>query len=234
MTDKGLEFINSSPLVFEYLPKIEEWPLVLVGPILRNTEAHRVTVWIALKELRSLCLEIYETENEGATIGKLVLAGKQDTVKLGQHLYIAAVTATEIEENLLLQGGKIYAYNIYFNGDRNSTCQSTSSILEDKVNPNPKNRPSLIDDLQNSIYCLSYFDHQLPTFALPPDNLDQLKVIHGSCRKPHGGGKDTLPCIDNLIGEYAHSATERPHQLFMTGDQIYDDVADPIFMSEEG
>ena len=210
--------MNSSQLVFEYLPNIEELPLILVGPILRRTEADSVTVWLALKESRSLCLEIYETEDNGASLGMLVFAGKKDTIKLGQHLHIVAVTATGIEQNLL-EVGKIYAYNVYFDGDE----------------VNPSHRFSLLDELQSSVYSLSYFDHQLPTFALPPDDLNQLKVIHGSCRKPHGGGQDTLSCIDNLIGESAHSATERPHQLFMTGDQIYgDDVADPILWLSQG
>ncbi len=187
-------------------------PLILVGPILRSTESDRVTVWLALKEARSLCLEIYDTEDNGASIGKLVFTGKRDTVKLGQNLHIAAVTA-KAESNNLLQPGKIYAYNIYFDRDRFS----------------------LIDDLKTSTYSLSYFDHQLPTFALPPDDLNQLKIIHGSCRKPHGGGKDTLSCIDNIIAESASSPIKRPHQLFMTGDQIYgDDVANPILWLSQG
>ena len=210
--------MNSSQLVFEYLPPVKDLPLILVGPILRRTQADSVTVWLALKESRSLCLEIYETENDGITIGRLVFQGERNTVALGQHLHIAAVTAKAIEGRLL-QAGKIYAYNIY---------------LDDDNTPNG-DRFSLIDDLKNSIHSLSYFDHQLPTFSLPPDDLNRLNIIHGSCRKPHGGGKDTLSCIDNLIGDSAHSPTQRPHQLFMTGDQIYgDDVADPILWLSQG
>ena len=210
--------MNSPHLVFEYLPQIEDLPLILVGPILRRTESDSVTVWLALKESRSLCLEVYETENDGATVGKLVFQGERDTVSLGQHLHIAAVTAKGIAGNLL-QVNKIYAYNVYLD------CNNT---------PN-SDRFSLIDDLKNSIHSLSYFDHQLPTFSLPPDDLNQLKIIHGSCRKPHGGGKDTLSCIDNLIADSAYSASKRPHQLFMTGDQIYgDDVADPILWLSQG
>ena len=211
--------MNSPQLVFEYLPQIKDLPLILVGPILRRTQADSVTVWLALKEMRSLCLEIYETQNNGCTIGELVFKGARDTVALGKNLHIAAVTATGIEGKIL-EAGKIYAYNVYLNCDRQASYNYHFS---------------LIDDIKNSIHSLSYFDHQLPTFSLPPDDLNQLKIIHGSCRKPHGGGRDTLSSIDNMIGEAANSATERPHQLFMTGDQIYgDDVADPILWLSQG
>ena len=69
----------------------------------------------------------------------------------------------------------------------------------------------------------------VPTFVLPPRDLNQLNIVHGSCRKPHGGGRDTLSCLDNLIQDSAHLPNSRPHQLFLTGDQIYgDDVANPM------
>ncbi|NJO81247.1 MAG: PhoD-like phosphatase, partial [Cyanobacteria bacterium RM1_2_2] len=54
------------------------------------------------------------------------------------------------------------------------------------------------------------------------------KLVHGSCRKPHGGGVDAAAIIDDLLANSASQPQTRPHQLFLTGDQIYgDDVADP-------
>ena len=204
--------MNSLPPAFEYLPDIDNLPLILAGPILRRTEANSVTVWLALKESRSLCLEIYETENEGERIGQLLFRGQRKTVELGKHLHLVAITAKS-EAGELLESGQIYAYNVYCNSDRYN----------------------LFDDLKIGDYSLSYFPHQLPTFSLPPKDLNQLKIVHGSCRKPHGGGKDTLSCLDNLIRESAHLPTQRPHQLFLTGDQIYgDDVADPILWLSQG
>jgi hypothetical protein len=207
-----LPILNSSQLVFKYLSDLKDLPLILVGPILRHTTSKSVTVWLALKESRSLYLEIYETEADGASIGQPILNGKRDTIQLGQNLHIVAITA-QAENEALLQSGNIYAYNIYCNSDRYS----------------------LLDDIQTSTHSLSYFPHQLPTFSLPPNDLNHLKMIHGSCRKPHGGGIDALRYVDNLILESAHLATERPHQLFLTGDQIYgDDVADPILWLAQG
>jgi hypothetical protein len=76
---------------------------------------------------------------------------------------------------------------------------------------------------------LSYFEHQLPTFAMPPADPGDLRLAHGSCRKLHGGGWDALPILDDLLEHYAKEPNSRLHQLFFTGDQIYgDDVADPL------
>ncbi len=187
-------------------------PLILAGPILSRTEPDSVTVWLALKESRSPILEIYETENKGTILGKRLFKGQRNTIQLGQHLHIVAITALS-NQGILLEPGKIYAYNIY--------CD--------------RNHYNLIDDLKINNSSLSYFSHQLPTFALPPNDLNQLNIVHGSCRKPHGGGRDTLSCLDNLIHDAADSAHRRPHQLFLTGDQIYgDDVADPMLWLTQG
>ena len=212
--------MNWSQTVSEYLPKVADLPLILAGPILRRTESDRVTVWLALKEPRSLQIQVYKTSNQGSTVGKVVLEATANTVELGKHLHIIAITAKP-KDSELLQLDTIYAYNIFCNND------DSKSDAGDRF--------SLLDDLKSSIYSLSYFDHQLPTFSLPPQDLNRLKIIHGSCRKPHGGGKDTLSCIDNLILKSASSASDRPHQLFLTGDQIYgDDVADPILWLARG
>lgn len=211
--------MNQLRSVFKYLPEIDDLPLILAGPILRRTESRAVTVWLALKQSSSISLEVYATESgNGETIGEAILQGQDRTIKLGQNLYIVALTAKPIGDRYLVPG-QIYAYNLYFErGDKPETC-----LLE--------HREQLLtfqDDL-------SYFPHRLPTFSLPPVDINHLRIVHGSCRKPHGGGRDSLSCLDNLIQESAHNPDRRPHQLFLTGDQIYgDDVADPMLWLIEG
>ena len=74
-----------------------------------------------------------------------------------------------------------------------------------------------------------YEEGTLPTFSLPPQDLNRLRIIHGSCRKPHGEGLDALPALDAMIATTWRDPLRRPHQLFLTGDQIYaDDVADML------
>ncbi|ELS02172.1 hypothetical protein Xen7305DRAFT_00018840 [Xenococcus sp. PCC 7305] len=217
--DYKFSTLNPLPSALDYLPKITDLPLVLAGPILRRTEPDKVTVWLALKEARSLSLKIYMTKDQGATIEKLLLQGSNQTVQLGKNLHLVAITAGSTDD-ILLQPGEIYAYNIYNNCSKNEELNDSHS---------------LINDLEIGDCNLSYFSHQLPTFSLPPQDLNQLKIVHGSCRKPHGGGIDSLSFLDNLIQESATIATARPHQLFLTGDQIYgDDVADPILWLAHG
>ena len=188
------------------LPQLAKLPLVLAGPILRRTNHREVTVWLATKEARSLVLEVYQTQDGGRTVGKLLFKGSARTIPLGDNLHIATITATA---DVPLRTARIYAYNL-------RCLHSNWDLVQDQQRGNS----------------FSYFSHQLPTFCLPSADLDSLKLVHGSCRKPHGGGRDTLSCLDDMIAEGANSPTERPQQLFMTGDQIYgDDVADPMLWS---
>jgi hypothetical protein len=164
----------------------------------------------------------------------LLLEGTSSTVPLGEYLHVVAVTAKPIgveeEEsqrtgeflssnparNLhpftrsFLQPGQIYAYDLSFGTDEYNLAQALTSPQVPHVN-------------------ISYFAHQLPTFAMPPDDLNDLRLAHGSCRKLHGGGQDALPILDDLIEHDAQQGNSRLHQLFFTGDQIYgDDVADSL------
>ena len=71
----------------------------------------------------------------------------------------------------------------------------------------------------------------LPAFPGPPATAQDLKVLHTSCRKPHGGGRDGLSLAADVITERvaANTANPRPHLLVMSGDQIYaDEVPTPL------
>ncbi|MGI8933216.1 MAG: PhoD-like phosphatase, partial [Phormidesmis sp.] len=190
-------------------------PLLLAGPILRRTEADAVTVWVALKHSCQVQLQILETHHQGAQLGRSILQGQRETTALGQHLHVVAVTARASDQKIL-SSDRIYAYDLQFTADQSYSLEqalATSSAMPSAPHP--------------SAQSISYFAHQKPTFTLPPEQLSDLKIVHGSCRKPHGAGFDTLPILDCLLERAASSPKDRPHQLFSTGDQIYgDDVAD--------
>ena len=198
-----------------YLPQLERLPLVIAGPILRRTQPDEVTVWLALQNSDTVTLKVYETQDgSGSILDTLILQGHRKTIALGKNLHIVAVTALPLKDRLL-QPGRVYAYDLYFQqGNQNSI---------EAINSNYTSRS------------ISYFSHQLPTFSLAPQDLNLLKIVHGSCRKPHGGGEDSLCFLDNLIRDASATANHRPHQLFLTGDQIYgDDVADPMLWLSQG
>ena len=199
----------------QFLPELEQLPLVIAGPILRHVREDSVTVWLALKQPETVILQVLETElGNGSQLGSTILESSQSTIALGKNLHVLAVTALPVGKGLLTPG-QVYAYNLHF--------QTANLDLVEAIGSKPEDAK------------VSYFHHQLPTFSLPPQDLNNLQIVHGSCRKPHGGGRDTLSCLDNLIRDDATDANQRPHQLFMTGDQIYgDDVANPMLWLCQG
>lgn len=219
----------------DYLPKdelLKDLPLLLAGPILRRTEATSVTVWVALKQPCRVSLQIFETQQAGEQLGQCVFRGERETIALGQYLHVVAVTAQplnpELGSNAVLESDRLYAYGLDFTA-QDCTCSLAAALSRPhrrtESKPESKRESKAAADTES----ISYFAHQKPTFALPPQALRHLKIVHGSCRKPHGEGFDALPILDCLIAAEAHNPQARPHQLLMTGDQIYgDDVADPL------
>ena len=73
---------------------------------------------------------------------------------------------------------------------------------------------------------LGYDDRMLPSFALPPSELDHLRIAYGSCRRPGYDDGDALSWIDDLLVTSVGDPRARIHQLFLGGDQIYADDVD--------
>jgi hypothetical protein len=190
--------------------RIATLPMVLAGPILRRVEKDNVSVWLALKEpclakdQKQLSLEVYDS-GTGTVKGSLVMSGCRDTVSLGEHLHIVVLTAKA--SGILLRPGVTYSYNVTGNG---------------------------VDFTNKQALCYTDAGFTLPTFSLPPANLNQLRIIHASCRKLHAQGTDALADVDGILKKAASvpgtMPTTRPHQLFLTGDQIYADDVDPVLL----
>jgi hypothetical protein len=194
----------------EWNARLTDLPLVLAGPLLRHTYSDSVTVWVALKEACTVELKIYETAAAGQQIGACLFTGQRMTVAIGQFLHVVAITARTAQTEL--QPDRLYAYDLHFRAE-----QQDWTLDQALISPGFPTAS------------ISYFAHQKPTFSLPPQQLKDLKIVQGSCRKPHGDGYDALPILDDLIAATAQNPRDRPHQLFLTGDQIYgDDVAEPM------
>ena len=171
-------------------------PRVLAGPILRRVTPTTVTVWVALREAAPSVTLTVSDDHNHP-----LMTGTRPTVAIGKSLHIAAVTAHPLGGFTALQAGNIYQYNLDFG---NAMDLAAATNLAD----------------------LAYSPYQLPSFCLPPADISSVRLFHGSCRMPHGSGPDALPLLDVLIGQAASNAAARPHQLMLTGDQIYaDDVS---------
>lgn len=214
--------------------RIAQKPLILCGPILRRVEPDQVTVWLALKEAKKVWLEVYEKDDEAEDGTTPVPQDKngRDTIKIGTHLHLVAVTATM---NTPLEPNKVYYYNIFFTAPK-----ATTRSPDDKHIRLEKDIAHLSSDIID--FDTHYHDDDdldidehtghvhLPSFALAPADLNDVRLIHCSCRKPDAEDLDAMPVIDRMVSQDWTDPKLRPHYLFLTGDQIYADDVSPILL----
>lgn len=62
-----------------------------------------------------------------------------------------------------------------------------------------------------------------PTFLAPPTSVADLRLLHASCRKPHGNGRDALALAMDELAHRFDAPLPQPQLLVLTGDQIYAD-----------
>jgi hypothetical protein len=188
---------------------VSNLPLVLCGPIVRKVTRSSVSVFMALKEPRQLAIQIYEADHT-----TLVAAGAPvETVPLGKALHVAVVTA-----EAALTAGKLYSYDVGI-ADGHGGVISLRDAAQEIYGGWPSN-PALAAAEPMFVYQPG----TLPGFVCPPADRSELRILHGSCRKPHGEGSDLLALADDLLR--IAGPGERPQLLLLTGDQIYaDDVA---------
>ncbi|MGV3504083.1 MAG: hypothetical protein ACO1O1_10265 [Adhaeribacter sp.] len=182
-------------------PDPDSLPLVLSGPLVRRAEPAAVTVWVALKSRETVSLSVFE--DRAGSPGMLLLSGQQATMALGEHLFVAAVTASPAAPGATpLEYGRSYLYELTF-GNSQQTLTTLGLAGE-----------------------LTYTGYALPAFMLPPLEPNKLHLIHSSCRNITSDSYDTLPALDTLMA--AEWNKQRPQQLFLSGDQIYADEANEV------
>ncbi|MDB4583106.1 hypothetical protein N9164_08140 [Draconibacterium sp.] len=147
-----------------------------------------------------------------------------DTVKIGTHFHIAFLAYEIKTPKLPLLPNIIYSYNIRFTDTNTSKIRDLKSmgLLADQTNP-------VTSKFSNM--AIGFSEGQFPSFSLCPANLEDIVLVHGSCRKLHGIGKDGLAALDFLIKSTILEPKKRPHQLFLTGDQIYADDVSPLVLT---
>jgi hypothetical protein len=196
---------------------VSSLPLVICGPMLRRVAPSSVTVFLALKESRNVLLRVYASDAPNAPA---VLAGTATTSRLGDNLHVVCVTATAAGQATLAPG-TLYRYQCFF--APSGAAATSPHLFTAGVTAATE---TAARDL------LTYpgaGSPVLPSFVTPPADPGQLRLFHGSCRKPHGPADDMLGVVDGVVAQAVTDLTRRPHQLILTGDQIYaDDVADPV------
>jgi len=201
-------------------------PIILAGPILRRVEPRLLSIWMAFSEPQTVELNLWSEVIKTQKTSTLYVpeippdyTSSVSTVRIGTHLYISLILL-EIEAPLLpLVPNQIYSYNIRFKNQNTNEQRDLKSVglLADQTNPVTSRFSNM---------AIGFKEGQFPSFSLCPNNLEDVVLVHGSCRKLQGNGHDSLAALDFLIDSNLLEPKKRPHQLFLTGDQIYaDDVA---------
>lgn len=185
---------------------------ILCGPIVRRVTPREVSVWVALKTAAKIELTVWNgliSYNNGEINETPIDSVSQDTVQIGKSLHMAVVRLSLSDEKQM-QWGQLYSYNLKFTTEDDDSKDFKSLNLLD------------VTDI-NGNTTLSYQADQLPGFALPADNIEDLKILHGSCRNNDNLFEDALSFVDDIIKENLADPLKRPQQLFLSGDQIYAD-----------
>ncbi len=183
---------------------------ILAGPIVRRVSRDRVSVWVAhdtddANARPVVALKIFRHPQGDQDP---IVVAHFDSIRIGDRLWVALPTADLGASPL--EAGKTYAYDVEFDGKGLDELH----LLEDgKINGHVH-------------LALGYAPGLLPTFRVPADNVDELVIAHGSCRKTGGGGPDTLAALDQIIEQHRENGP-RPHYLFFSGDQVYVDDPTP-------
>lgn len=200
-------------------------PLVLAGPIVRRVEPRSVSIWVALSEPMPVRVLVWQNAQKATSTPGVVQSGDvpwatetADPVRVGAHLHIALVTVSTEAPALPMPPGTIHAYDVQFGTPREHDLRSLEMLQDEPGDADVDDRPPRL--------ALGYGIDKLPSFVTPASTLDELVIAHTSCRNTVGDGHDAMMYLDETIEASLGLASQRPQQLFLTGDQVYaDDVS---------
>ncbi|WP_018391894.1 hypothetical protein [Bacillus sp. 37MA] len=188
-------------------------PVIVSGPILRRVDRHNVYIWVATSRRFQIGAELFRIHQENPdhsyTYSLLSDQSETESIRFGEHLYIYMIKLKPVSGIFPVE--VLLGYNLLFTGESETVDLGHFGLLT----------PGDDSIVYGSLKYPSFFIHE---------EGEQAKVLYGSCRKFHGKGDDALASADLLLEETYPNVMNRPHSLFLLGDQIYaDDVADPLF-----
>jgi hypothetical protein len=206
-------------------------PFLLAGPIVRRVEPTRASVWVVTNAACAVGLHVWPGEvaaGTGADVfkpGGEAAIGRRDTIRIGEKIHVAVVTAQTPEpaqpddhndhpEGPSFLPGARYSYNVTFDvvGQQLTDLHKLGLLQDTPLQP-----------------MLGYRPNVLPSFATCPLSIDQLVLLHGSCNRIDAdGGPNLMFAIDDMIEASLDDPTQRPHQLWLSGDQVYSDEVSAV------
>lgn len=209
-------------------------PRVLAGPVVRRVEVRGCSFWVALSVPANVKALIWKgtLDVDGSKGLTAIGDGQVHTKAFARNLHVVVVTVDLSAAPKPLDAGEVYSYDLRFTFDAGGTSdlqgeklldfEVAGSRITNVAAGAPLNLP------------LGFAKDRLPTFLVPPTKVAKvsagtpssgLRVAHASCRRSGAASFDALAGLAALVQD----ADKRPHQLYLTGDQIYaDDVATPF------
>ena len=176
---------------------------LLAGPIVRRATKNRVCVWLATRQPLKIKLEILDQKQQ----------------------VMASSHADEMATSYCAIGKNLHVYLLQARAPSQGFPQDC--LLQYRLVEFDSSNDEHVWDLRT--LGLTYANEENPSFIIT-DKLS--KILHGSCRKPHGydyqhhDRLDALRCGDDLLNTHYYDTNQRPGLLILSGDQIYaDDVA---------
>src|SRR5262245_5827617 len=144
---------------------------VLAGPIVRRVEPRLAAVWVATDTPCLVTLDIFRDAQTAASLPSPQFSSGVRAVRAGARIYAAVVVADLKDAAQPLPPEVLYSHNLTFMADDGGshTLQSLG-LLTDRSTPKPH-------------LALGYGSDVLPSFVLPPRQLKDLNILHGSCRR---------------------------------------------------
>lgn len=205
-------------------------PLILAGPVVRRVEPRLVSIWIALSEAADVEVSVWLQHQFATTTPGKVKSGDAPwaknsgpTVRVGEHLHVALVTVAAEQPLPALPPGTICAYDVAVKAGNEIVDLKKAGLLRDEPGDSDV-------DARPPQPALGYTPDRLPSFVTCPASLDDLVLAHASCRKTTGPGHDAMAYMDQAIETNLAFPDTRPHQLFLTGDQIYADTVSMVLL----
>jgi hypothetical protein len=111
-----------------------------------------------------------------------------EAVRMGEHLYLGMVTARiPPASGKSFLPDRLYSYDVLITAEGETRGLGELGMLE----------THLVSGIE--VPPLGYANRMLPSFALPPSELDHLRIAYGSCRRPSYDDGDALAWMDELL-----------------------------------
>ncbi|MEO7351766.1 MAG: hypothetical protein ABIW17_07695 [Marmoricola sp.] len=194
---------------------LHDLTFLLAGPMVRRVEPTLVSVWVVTSTACTVGLHVWPGGvSAGSGTGPVfdpggeAARGSRPTLRIGSRFHVAVVTA-EVSGNQSLLPGARYSYNVSFAvpGQDPQDLHSLGLLRDRPTQP-----------------ALGYLAGTLPGFATCPLAIDDLVLLHGSCNRiDAAGGPNLMFAIDEMVHDSLAEPAHRPHQLWLSGDQVYSD-----------